>query len=298
MKIRFSRFKIIVFITLFIFSIIGYSVLYSNKDSISRPHYDFIVVGDSEGPGPLAPFIKATRSLDTNTIVAVGDIFQPATPKTFAKLDRIFKKYLRSDISFIPVIGNHDVEEGHLNTDAGRERFNAYFGIPTASMGYRFIDRDQYCFVVLNTYLRGYENRLDPDQLQWLKNTLDITYQETPTKPVFILMHHIVHYVGHHPHLKNADEFKSIIHAYPNVRAVFQGHEHLYHHMSATTLNHTINYYITGGAANNLYTETKGIGIHHMLGVQVNPTFNVVLLDKKGRVITNPKETWFTRMFR
>ncbi len=298
MQLLSSRSKIFFFMLplFFAISIALYAWGDAQPGPIKGPRYDFVVVGDSEGPGPLKPFIKGTRGLDTHLIVGVGDLFQPATPKTFAQLDRIFSRYLRPDITFIPVIGNHDVEEGHTNTDAGRERFNAHFGLPTASMGYRFIDYDRYSFIVLNTYLVGYENRLDPDQLDWLKATLDMAYQQAPQKPVFIMMHHVVHDVGHHDPIKNATAFKTIIHGYPNVRAVFQGHEHLYHHTSITTLNHTIDYYITGGAANNLYAGTQGIGIHHMLGVQVEP-FKVVLLDKKGRMITNPKETWISRMF-
>ncbi len=255
--------------------------------TITGPSYDFIVMGDNRPDMlRLGDFINGIGKLDVSTVVHVGDMVQFSSPLGFSALQEALHKYLRPDMQFVPVIGNHDMDGTGGNSDQSRELFNYVFGYPKESLGYRKIDYPNYTFIVLNTYLAGYEKSINETQLQWLNTTLAELQSAPSNKPIFVFMHHPMYPAGHHPPITNAASVNAILQNYNKVRAVFAGHEHLYYHEEVTSGDHKIDYYITGGAGSSLHHTGRGLAVHHILGVNVgrsNPiTLNVTLLNEEG----------------
>jgi len=253
---------------------------------VTDRHYDFIVLGDNRPDVVLfETFLSTISTFDVDKMVHVGDMVEFSSPVGFLAFQDALDNYLRSSIRFIPVVGNHDMDGSGGNTEASMQLFNAVFDLPESYKGYQKIDFPSYIFIVLNSYYHDEEKEIGPTQFAWLETTLETIHSETPTKPIFLFDHHPIYPAGYHPPITNADAVNALLQKYSNVVAFFSGHEHVYYHEEVASGDHKIQYYVTGGAGSQLHHVSKGVAVHHMLGVTVSPSFNVEVLDEKGNVL-------------
>lgn len=253
------------------------------KYDVTGDRFDFIVLGDNR-PDILKfeQFLRTIGALDVKYLVHVGDMIEFSSPLGFLSFNESLSRYLRSDIEFIPVVGNHDVEGSNGNTFANLELFNSVFDLPNNSLGYRRLDYPNFSFIVLNSFLPSEENEIASTQFSWLRTQLETIFNDTPSKSVFVFLHHPVFPAGAHPPLKNANELNRLLLQFNNVKAVFSGHEHLFYRHEETSGNHTIQYFVTGGAGSDLHTTERGRAVFHMMGVQVSPNFQITVMDVNG----------------
>jgi 3',5'-cyclic AMP phosphodiesterase CpdA len=202
-----------------------------------------------------------------------------SSPLGFLAIREALDESLRSDITFLPIVGNHDVDGADGNTGSTLKIFNYFMGFEDSYQGYQVIEKENNAFIILNTFLPNEENRIGATQLAWLELRLA---EISPSKDIFIFMHHPMFPAGAHSPLANREELHTLFTSYDNIVAVFAGHEHVYYH----TVQDEIHYYVSGGAGSPLHTNTNGIAIHHMLGVVTSPNFRVDVLDDSGELIT------------
>lgn len=258
------------------------------KDSytITGDRYDFIVLGDNRPDVEhFERFLRGASHLDVDQLVHVGDMIDFSSAVGFLSIEDALDKYLRSGISFVPVIGNHDMDGAGGNSMASLKLFLDVFDLPKNSLGYRKMEFSNYAFIVLNSHFPNQENSIGTTQMAWLDTTLSELQGNSPSKSVFVFMHHPAYPAGQHVPLENSAELNTLLMKYPAVRAVFSGHEHLYYHEEVTSGSRTIDYYVTGGAGSQLHHVPKGKAVFHMLGVRVSPNFTVSVLDENGDVI-------------
>jgi len=253
--------------------------------TITGASYDFIVMGDNRPDiAKLDSFLIAISDLDVDKVIHLGDMIEFSSALGFLSFQKSLQKYLRDDITFIPVIGNHDMNGSSGNTLMSLTLFNFVFKFSNDYLGYQTLEYPDYFFIILNTYYPGEENQIGPTQFTWLNEALDTMAESDPEKPIFIFLHHPVYPAGFHPSIENATEFNALLMEYPAVKAVFSGHEHLYYHQEVTSGNHKIDYYVSGGTGSDLHTG-YGHAVHHMLGIRVSPNITVDVLDNRGNLI-------------
>ena len=254
--------------------------------TITGASYDFVVMGDNRPDiGQFETFLLAVSDLDVDKVVHVGDMIEFSSPLGFLSFRESLQNCLRDDITFIPVIGNHDMDGSNGNTMASLTLFSFVFKLPTDYLGYKTLEYPDYFFIILNSYYPGEENQVGTAQFAWLRETLDEMMESEPEKPIFVFTHHPVYPAGAHAPIENAGEFNALLMEYPTVKAVFSGHEHLYYHQEVTSGDRTIDYYVSGGAGSELHITERGHAVHHVLGVRVSPNFTVDVLDDQGNII-------------
>lgn len=241
--------------------------------------YDFMVLGDNRPHiEKLVTFLASVNTFATPYCFHMGDMIEFSSPLGFLAIREAVNENLGSDITFVPVVGNHDVYGADGNTSSTLKIFNYFMGFAEDSLGYRLIESPEYAFIILNTFLPQEENTIGPTQFTWLENTLASI---SPDKDIFVFMHHPMFPAGAHVPVTNRDALHTLFTTYNNVIAVFSGHEHVYYH----SVHDDIHYYVTGGAGSPLHEGTSGHAIHHMLGVTVSPNFHVDVLSESGEII-------------
>jgi hypothetical protein len=241
--------------------------------------YDFIVMGDNRPyVSKLDNFLIGASRFDTEKVIHLGDMIEFNSPLGFLSILEVLEEALRSDITFIPVVGNHDVDGSKGNSLPNLRLFNYYFDIDLDNKGYRYFEDDNNLYMILNSYYPGDENEIGDEQKTWFSTTLD---ELNTSKNILVFSHHPFYPAGKHDPVVNRDDMHALFSSY-NVTAVFNAHEHLYYHTQVDD----IHYYVTGGCGSILHESEYGTAIHHMLGVTSSPNFRVDILDENGRVIT------------
>lgn len=239
-------------------------------------NYAFAVMGDNRPDGTsLGYFLRMSDSLNIDTVYHVGDIIEYCSPLFFVNILEVLENNFH-DGSLSVTVGNHDVKGSGGNSIENLDLFNYFFDIEEA-YSYRVEEKDNMNFVILNSFLPGHENEIDPTQVAWLENALDGL---DTSKPTFVFLHHPMFPAGYHNPLVNRDELHAIFKAH-NVTAVFQGHEHLFY----DEVVDGIPYYVTGGAGSELHHTQRGQSLHHFLAVSVSPNFHVDAIDIDGNII-------------
>ncbi len=132
-------------------------------------------------------------------------------------------------------------------------------------------DRLYYCCrtrdvmqIVLDTEIAGQENSISGKQLEWLEQTLQEAENENSVQHVFVLMHRPLFPQGKYGNteMKNAGQLHSLFLRYGKIRAVFNGHEHLFNRYVRDNMH-----YITTGGGGGVLTHGYGGNYNHFTKV-------------------------------
>jgi len=163
----------------------------------------------------------------------------------------------------MPVPGNHDLYNARQQADPDIEQiYRETWGATYYSFSYR-----NSLMIVLNTDAPGQESRIDDEQWQWLRDTLN----RNSRAHVFLFMHRPP------DTLRNATALHELLLEHP-VRYVFYGHHHHYHFDERDG----IRYVMTNAAANSGLTVDAVGSFDHFLQVSVRDSvtsFAVVHAD-------------------
>ena len=214
-------------------------------------NFHFAVMGDNKNGFKV--FKKILKSVDNNNYVFaidIGDLVYDSAKEKY----RIFYNMIKNEKTpFLVAIGNHEIGDG------GPKNYFNIFGKLYYSFSY-----GNSLFIVLDD---SNEKRIDPDQMQWLREQLQRKYQHK-----FVFMHvppfdprgNSIHTVHSLSDTKNATEFMNLMEEYkPDI--VFSSHIHAY-------FNETINgvkYITTGGAGAPLWGIDPKHYFHHYIDVGV-----------------------------
>jgi len=119
-------------------------------------------------------------------------------------------------------------------------------------------------FLILDTEIKGDSGAIINEQLIWIENVLDSATGDNSIQNIFIFMHHPLYQQGKHQgiEMKNAAEIHQLFLQHQKIRAVFAGHDHMFHKMRKDG----ILYVITGGGGGDLENDYGG-DYHHFVKV-------------------------------
>jgi 3',5'-cyclic AMP phosphodiesterase CpdA len=177
--------------------------------------------------------------------------------------------------------GNHD------GNDSAPEVLLKQYGHFTDEHFYYSHSEKNTFFIVLDTNEKGLEGSIQDDQLAWLKQQLDSVSSEQSVSNIFLFMHQPLYPQGKHmgEDLKNADELHQLFLKYNKIRAVFNGHEHMFNKY----VRDGIIYLTTGGGGGVLYSGFGG-DYHHFLKVSFfknSDRVNIKTIDIFNEIIEN-----------
>lgn len=137
---------------------------------------------------------------------------------------------------------------------AAEEFLHVWGHIPGTNLYYVNNVGNSTC-IVLDCDVTGEENSITGEQMTWLHNQLDSATNDTSRPYVFIFMHKPLYPQGAQVQfpLRNNDSLHQMFLDHPKVKAVFSGHEHMFHKLYKDGLC----YITTGGAGASL---DKGYG--------------------------------------
>lgn len=144
---------------------------------------------------------------------------------------------LGNGIQVFHAIGNHD----HEAESVGEMNASAMYKKTISPTFYSFnIGRVHY--VMLDSVYStndgsgetSYEDKIDTDQIEWLKKDLSYVTKDTP---LFVVLHTPIYKDSGKNSLKNADELVNILKAYDKV-LVQSGHTHILYNVDKTADNH------------------------------------------------------------
>jgi hypothetical protein len=224
-----------------------------------EPSYRFAVLGDSrDGDKTYQRLLRHILQRRPDFIIHVGDMISQPGEKEWKNFFEISKEI---DISFFPVVGNHEV----AGTSRGEEIYRTQFKLPEGKTYYSFRSGEGL-FVVLNSE-RG-KGKIIDDQWTWLKSVLSSSKERF--KMVFL----------HRPLFPPTDSLKwgRGMDRYPEerdklhrlfldtgVKTVFSGDDHRYDRREVSR----ILYLITGGGGSPIYAFEESGGYFHYVWVNV-----------------------------
>lgn len=250
------------YVFLFIlFALFGAQAHADNTD----PGFSFAVIGDTQ-PARIAGRISdiTTKAIEkinaakVDLVVQVGDAtylgMNDANISGSENQWKAFKNEIaKLAMPFYKAPGNEDVWSV-LSQDYYKKFFSEKF--------YYSFDHKNSHFVILDTELAGYGGSIPEAEKVWLENDL----KATGKKNIFVFLHRPV-ISRRHPMLldeRSRQCLRDLFSEY-KVKAVFSGHEHLYHKENYGN----VDYYVTGGGGAPLYDFGVGGSFYHFLIVTV-----------------------------
>jgi 3',5'-cyclic AMP phosphodiesterase CpdA len=231
-----------------------------------KPDFSFAFLTDihlthaKSAPQGLQQAIDTVNRLNPDFVITGGDLIMDALGQTRGRADSLYQLYqgLMKGLK-MPVhntIGNHELfafynkDIDTLDPDYGDGMFKRYFGKPWQSFDYK-----GWHFILLKsieqTPSRGYEGRINPEQMQWLKQDLA---NVNDTTPIVVSVHIplITAYGqwidggqqvnGAGSVITNGKEVMDMLRK-KNLRLVLQGHQHYFEDLLVDGVH-----FITGGA--------------------------------------------------
>jgi 3',5'-cyclic AMP phosphodiesterase CpdA len=250
----------------------------------------FVVGGDNRPTAKGAPYPRVLtaifseiRLIQPNFVVWSGDTIYgyDDTPAELKAEYATFAKLLApSGVPFFNAPGNHEIHgQKPCNTAEAEAQFKAQYTNLYGSFDYAGVH-----FIGLNTEECGHTTPdgkaqvIDGAQLAWLKDDLEA---HKNARAIFLFFHDEVTLApndedgANHPPLGNSAELKALFAQYP-VKAVFQGHEHLFYSPENETMPR---YFVAGGAGAPMYAPPEKGGFSHYIVVEMkgnDATYNVV----------------------
>ena len=250
----------------------------------------FVVAGDNRPTAKGAPLPRVLKTLFDEVhvirpdfVLWTGDTvygYDDTPQELTAEYDSFARVASHSGVPLFNAPGNHEIHGAKPCTDSNpEEQFKKRFGALYGSFDYWGVH-----FIALDTEQCGHTTDdppvqvIDGDQLDWLKKDLE-THKDA--RAIFIFFHTEVTPAtndedgSHHKPLGNSPELKALFTQY-GVKAVFQGHEHLFYQAPD---ENGVKYYVAGGAGAPLYAPPEKGGFSHYLVVEMknnNPFVTVV----------------------
>lgn len=232
---------------------------------VRESEFSFAVIGDTrpaEAFGKLPDIfflaIKKINEIKPDFVMHVGDsICLAMSDQNLGGLDSQWTAFRNAmsglSMPFHITPGNEDIWS--------IESQDYYSGLFDGKLYYSFDYKNSH-FIILDTEVAGFKNDIAPEERAWLENDLKSTRKEN----IFVFLHRPVMPVLHPMSMnKNTRQYLKDLFAEYNVKAVFSGHEHLYHKE-----NHNgTAYYITGGGGAPLHNFLPGGAFYHFLVITV-----------------------------
>lgn len=168
---------------------------------------------------------KPEISVHSGDVISAGGSFFPPVDEYARQLAFARRFYDALNHPVVPMIGNHETQAAHYASESQLGDWTKHFGAP-----YRHVDLKGWRLVSLDSTLPNPNGKygrgdnfgnvygIDPDQMNWLKTTL----QEAADQQRRVLI------FTHIPpnQFVNTSEFESVIASASGVKAVFCGHWH------------------------------------------------------------------------
>jgi len=231
-----------------------------------KPDFSFVfltdihITPDKDAPKGFQQAIDTVNKLGPDFVITGGDLIMDALGQNRSRADSLYQLYggLMKGFS-MPVhntVGNHELFAFYnrtidtLDPDYGEGMFRRYFGDPYQSFDYK-----GWHFILLKsieqTPSRGYEGKINPVQMEWLKNDLAKVADSTP----IVVSVHIplitaynqwqeggMQVNGRGSVITNGKEVLDLLRR-KNLKLVLQGHQHYYEDLYMDGVH-----FITGGA--------------------------------------------------
>ncbi len=224
---------------------------------------DIHITPEKNAPAGFRQAIDTVNSLKPDFVITGGDLIMDALGQQRSRADSLYQLYSGLLKGFsMPVyntVGNHELfafynkEIDTLDPDYGEGMFRRYFGNPWQSFDYK-----GWHFILLKsiepTPTRGYYGRINPVQLDWLKNDLAGISDTTPvvvsTHIPFITAYGQWQEGGQQVNgagsvITNGKEVLDLLRK-KNLKLVLQGHQHYYEDLYMDGVH-----FITGGAVSS-----------------------------------------------
>ena len=199
----------------------------------------FLVFGDAKHSRHFTTVLKHAASLRPDFSITTADLVQKGAGKSgvgyYKRLEEQAGWFLRKFPTW-PTVGNHE-ESGGGN---GVENFSGFFGLEGDLYSFEYGNAK---FIALGWPKTHKEDR----RLKWLEKEL----ASGKGKHIFVYQHRPYYTVGHKSHSDVEGEPNAATRLFEKygVRAVFSGHDHIYHR----TLRNGVYYIISAGAGASIY---------------------------------------------
>ncbi len=210
--------------------------------------YLFAVFGDSRDGNDVYSSLLSDATILKNPIAVLhlGDfISTPDKPSQYLVVKAINEHVLSKQISFLPVPGNHDIDDYE-----SQQRFlSAFYQVP--STVYYSLEIDACYCIFLNSEDLAVDGGLGEIQMSWLTAQLEIASQKDDMF-IAIMIHHPLFPQNHHKDepIPRRDELHELFVKF-GVNLVLSGHEHSYSHIEQDG----VHYIVSGGAGSSLYNK-------------------------------------------
>ena len=257
-----------------VFFYVAIASLPVHPQSSSEQSWSFAVMGDSQNKRAFPTLLQLilNDSSRPEMVFLLGDMVRTGNDSAeWAKYREVIS-ILGNRIKLYPVVGNHDV--------SGTKDMGTYIkeAQPPGGKSYYSLIYKGAGFICLNSYEPEMAERIGPEQMQWLKQTLK--EMKAKAHPIFAFLHTpllVRQDYKHNAPLADSDKVRAVFRV-GGVTAVFVGHEHRYDHFEEKG----IHYFVTGGAGAALYTQGED-GFHHYCRVTVEPKKMLVeAIDMNG----------------
>lgn len=259
----------------------------------------FIVAGDNRPTAKDAPLPHVLKTLFDEVhvirpdfVLWTGDTvygYDDSPEQLTAEYDDFARLAKHAGVPLFNAPGNHEIHGEKPCTDTNpEEQFKSRFGALYGSFDYWGVH-----FIALDTEQCGHTTSnpkiqvIDGEQLDWLKKDLEA---HKDARGIFVFFHTEVtpakdtdDDAAHHPELGNSAELKAMFKQY-GVKAVFQGHEHLFFQPRPKDEDGKVLYYVAGGAGAPLYARPEVGGFSHYLVVQMKGNNPVVTVVEPGHL--------------
>jgi 3',5'-cyclic-AMP phosphodiesterase len=236
------------------------------KQKVTQPDFSFAFLTDihitpqKHAPEGFQQAIDTVNKLKPDFVITGGDLVMDALGQTRNRADSLYQLYIGLAKGFkMPVyntMGNHELFAFYnknidtLDTDYGEGMFRRYLGKPWQSFDYK-----GWHFIILKsieqTPTRGYEGKINPAEMEWLRQDLAKTADKTP---IVVSLHIPLITVynqwieggqqvnGPGSVITNGKEVLDLLRK-KNLKLVLQGHQHYYEDLFMDGVH-----FITGGA--------------------------------------------------
>jgi 3',5'-cyclic AMP phosphodiesterase CpdA len=261
----------------------------------STGDFVFVVAGDNRPTAKGAPLPRVLKTLFDEVrvirpdfVLWTGDTvygYDDSPEELTAEYDAFAKLASASGVPLFNAPGNHEIHGAKPCTASNpEEQFKSRFGALYGSFDYWGVH-----FIALDTEQCGHTTSdqhiqvIDGEQLDWLTKDLEA---HKGARGIFVFFHTEVTPAmndedgANHKALGNSGELKALFKQY-SVKAVFQGHEHLFYQAPDED---GVKYYVAGGAGAPLYARPEMGGFSHYLVVQMKNNNPVVTVVEPGHL--------------
>lgn len=250
------------------------------KPSSANDKFTFVAYGDTRTyQDDHAKVIAAILRLHPEFVLQSGDLVGRGTdPIEWGEFAKVTQPLRDNHIAYYPARGNHDAGSLFLQWVPKP--------IESGTGNYYAFTRHNSRFIMLDSMDDGH---YAPDSAQYKWFVEELQKAQKTAANIFVVFHEGPYSVGPHGPIKDAAKYLVPLFIKYHVRAVINGHDHLYYR----TIRNGIGYFVTGGGGAPLYQPTNAAkvaipgdvyaSVHHIILYQVDGsrvTCTAIALDK------------------